>query len=284
MKQKLLYAIAIPLALMLCACASAELAGQEKSDSGIEGQVFIRNEGAAGGVYVYAYDSPYNDMRVPTKLISKPSAPDGTYRLGLVPGTYFIVARRRTSGSPKGYLVKGDYEGKYKANPITVRQGRYERVNISIARLDGNFLLAPYIPSDGSRGVRGTVYGEDGKPADGAYVMVYKDSEMVGLPAYLSKATAADGKYFVYVPKAGTYYVAARLKYGGVPKKGDPYGTYDKNKDHMITLNGNEVASGIDIKLGPFPFDLIQPVPPVNGQSSSSPDEASPAPASTTAP
>ncbi|MHB8174354.1 MAG: carboxypeptidase-like regulatory domain-containing protein [Nitrospirota bacterium] len=280
MKQKLLYALAVPLALLLCACASTEIVQKEKPNSGVEGQVFIQNKGAVGNVYVYAYDSPYNDMRVPTKLISKPTAPDGTYTLNLTPGTYFIVARKRTSGSPKGYLVKGDYEGKYPANPVVVKPGKYEKVNVSISRLDGNFLLAPYIPSNGDKGVRGKVYDESGKPARGAYVMVYDDPDMVGLPKYLSKATDGSGSYFVYVPKPGNYYVAARLKYGGIPKKGEPYGTYDKNKEHMITLNGNEVISGIDVKLGPFPFNLTEPMPPAHDSAPSMPEQGTPAPAS----
>jgi 5-hydroxyisourate hydrolase-like protein (transthyretin family) len=262
------FALSLVLALAVYGCAhtSAPATGQQEPSSGIKGQVLIESKGAAEGVYVYAYDSPYNDMRVPTKLISKPTAKDGTYMLPLAPGTYYIVARRRVSGDPKGYLVKGDYEGKYPGNPITVRPDAWSTVNVSIAMLAGNFLLAPYIPAEGGMGISGKVYDEAGKPAEGAFVMLYKDKEMIGLPNYLSKATNKDGEFYVYLPNPGVYYVAARLKYGGLPRKGEPYGTFDKDPEHKVTVNDKETVTGIDIKLGPFPFDLAKPTPPAPAQ------------------
>lgn len=235
---------------------------QQYQYSGIKGQVLVENEGAAPAVFVYAYESGYNDLRVPTKLISEPTAKDGSYTLRLAPGSYYIVARKRISGDPKGYLVKGDYEGKYPGNPVTVRPGEFATVNLSIAMLAGNFLLAPYIPDEGDMGISGKVYGLDGKPVAGAFVLLYKDKEMVGLPAFLSKPTNKAGEFSMYVPKPGTYYVAARIKYGGLPKKDEPYGMYEKDPEHKVTINHKEQVSGVDISLSPFPFDLAKPVPP----------------------
>ena len=243
-----------------CAQTGGNVKGQELN-SGIKGQVLIENEGAAPDVFVYAYDSGYNDLRVPTKLISEPTAKDGSYTLRLVPGSYFIVARKRTSGDPKGYLVKGDYEGKYPGNPVTVRPGEYATVNLSIAKLAGNFLLAPYLPTEGDMGISGKVYGLDGKPLAGAFVLLYKDKEMIGLPAYLSKPTNKDGEFSLYITQPGTYYVAARIKYGGLPKKGEPYGMYEKDPEHKVVINHKEQISGVDIKLSPFPLDLATPLP-----------------------
>ncbi|MGA2192544.1 MAG: carboxypeptidase-like regulatory domain-containing protein [Nitrospirota bacterium] len=281
MKRNILgFAVSLPLALFVFAgCAETHLSGNTQNlDSGIKGQVLIENQGAAEGVFVYAYDSPYNDLRVPTKLISAPTLKDGSYTLKLAPGTYYIVARRRTSGDPKGYLVKGDYEGKYPGNPVTVKPGAYETVNVSIAMLAGNFLLAPYLPEEGSMGLSGRVYDETGKPAVGAFVMIYKDREMVGLPTYLSKPTSKDGDYYVYLPKSGTYYVAARLRYGGLPRKGEPYGTYDKDSEHKVAVNEKEIVTGIDIRLGPFPFDLAKPAPPVVNPPAAAEPSAPPTP------
>jgi hypothetical protein len=245
-----------------CGCAGPGATTTPQSlDSGIKGQVLIENEGAAAGVFVYAYDSPFNDMRVPTKLISEPTAKDGTYTLKLAPGTYYIVARKRTSGDPKGYLVKGDYEGKYPQNPVTVKTGEFSTVNISIAMLSGNFLLAPYLPDTGNMGISGKVTDESGKPAAGAYVLIYTDKEMIGLPKYLSKPTNKDGEYSVFLPEPGTYFVAARIKYGGLPRKGEPYATYDLDPDHKVVVTDKTIITGVDMKLSPFPKDLTSPVP-----------------------
>jgi len=247
------------LLLAGCAAAPKETAQVKDFNSGIKGQVIVANEGAASGAFVYAYDSTYNDMRVPTKNISAPCGEDGSYTLKLPPGKYYIVARRRVTGDPKGYLVKGDYEGKYVENPVVVEQGGYADVNISIAKLEGAFLLAPYLADKGNTGITGKVYNEDGSPAKGAYVLLYTDKEMIGLPLYLSKPTGKDGSYSIYLPKAGAYYVAARLKYGGIPRKGEPYGTYDKTADHLVAVGENEVITEVDVKLGPFPLDLAKP-------------------------
>jgi hypothetical protein len=262
MNIRAMVAASVVCLLFAAGCAPAgSSVKQQDLDSGIMGQVLIENEGAAPDVFVYAYESGYNDLRVPTKLISEPSAKDGSYALRLAPGSYFIVARKRVSGDPKGYLVKGDYEGKYPGNPVTVRPGEYATVNLSIAMLAGNFLLAPYIPDEGEMGITGKVYGLDGKPAAGAFVLLYKDKEMVGLPAYLSKPTNKDGEFSLYIPQPGTYFVAARIKYGGLPKKGEPYGMYEKDPEHKVTINHKEQISGVDISLSPFPFDLAKPVP-----------------------
>lgn len=228
-------------------------------NSGIKGQVLYATQGASPDVFVYAYDSPFNDLRVPTKYISAATDKDGTYTLKLPPGSYYIVARKRSTGDPKGYLVKGDYEGKYPDNPVTVTAGSYANVRISIEQLQGAFLAAPYLPDTGNTGISGKVYDEKGKPASGAYVMLYTDKEMVGMPTLLSKPTNKDGEYTIYITKPGEYYVAARIKFGGLPRKGEPYGTYDKDPEHKVTLAEKDIVTGVDVMLTPFPFDLAKP-------------------------
>ena len=101
-----------------------------------------------------------------------------------------------------------------------------------------------------------------GKPAAGAYVLVYTDKEMIGLPKFLSKPTNKDGEYTVFLTKPGTYYVSARIKYGGLPRKGEPYATYDKDPEHKVEIVDKQIITGVDMKLSPFPTDLTKPAPP----------------------
>ena len=261
---KVLVLFVVTIVMAGCAAEGVNVArpaaGAADAKAGVNGKVALDEGGPAKGAYVYAYESPYNDMRVPTKFISAPCSDDGSYSLDLVPGNWYIVARKRANGDPKGYLVKGDYEGKYTANPVTIKPGSYTAADLRITKLAGNFLLAPYL-TDAGIGIAGKVTDADGKPAAGAFVMVYEDREMIGLPAYLSKATDTNGEYKVSLPKPGTYYIAARLKYGGIPRKGEPYGTYDKDPEHRIVVGDKETATGIDVKLTPFPKDLATPVP-----------------------
>ncbi len=252
------YALALAL-IFACGFAGVRAASAEPpSVSGIRGHVLLGGKDAVAGVYVYAYDSPNSDMRVPTRLISAPTTQDGAYTLNLAAGTYHIIARKRVSGSPRGYLSKGDFEGEYPGNPVTVKAGEFATVDLSVATLPGKFLLAPYANLKGDMGITGKVVKKDGKPVPGAYVMVYTRKDRMGRPAFLSKPTNQDGEYAIYPTQPGTYYVAARTDYGDLPRKGEPYGTYDKDPEHKVELKEKTVLTGIDITMSRFTRDLTK--------------------------
>lgn len=251
-------ALTLAVALAFGFAVAQDASAEPSPDTGIKGRVFMQDKDPATGVYVYAYDSPENDMRLPSKLISLPSAKDGAYTLPLAPGSYYIVARKRASGSPRGYLSSGDSEGEYPGNPVTVRAGEFTTIDLSVAPLPGKFLLAPYANLKGDMGITGKVLREDGKPFAGAYVMVYTRKDRIGRPAFLSRPTNKDGEYAIYPTKPGTYYIAARADYGDLPKKGEPYGTYDKNPEHKVELKEKTVLTGIDVTLKKFTRDLTK--------------------------
>jgi hypothetical protein len=64
-------------------------------------------------------------------------------------------------------------------------------------------------------------------------------------PKYVSAATGPDGQYVVYLPKGGTYYLAARDHFGGPPKIGDFYGRFDEG---TIDPSGVIVPTGEELK------------------------------------
>lgn len=227
-------------------------------DSGIRGKILVEGGESAAGAFVYAYDTSTNDMRVPAKLVSPPAAADGSYAMPLAPGSYYVVARKRASGSPRGYLSKGDFEGQYGANPVTVNPGEFNTVDLTVAMIPGRFLLAPYANVKGDMGICGTVTREDGKPYAGAYVMVYTRKDRIGRPALLAGPTGKDGRYAIYPTKPGTYYISARGDYGDLPKKGEPYGTYDKDPAHKVELKEKTILTDIDITLKAFTRDLTK--------------------------
>ena len=238
---------------------SAGIAGDEGATrSGVAGKIRVEGKGTPEGAFVYAYDSAQNDLRQPGKLVSSPSSTDGSYTLALEPGTYYLVARKRASGSPRGYLAAGDFEGQFPGNPVTVKAGETLPVDIAIKTLPGKFLLAPYTQVKGDMGITGKVLGKDGKPFAGAYVMVYTRKDRIGRPAFLAGPTNQDGEYAVYPNAPGTYYVAARGDYGDLPKKGEPYGTYDANPDHKVEVRGKTVLEGVDITMNRFTRDLTK--------------------------
>lgn len=246
-------------ALLACGMAAAPAISAEPApDTGIKGKVLLDGKDPAAGAFIYAYDSPSNDLRLPSKLVSAPTARDGSYTMPLAAGTYYLVARKRASGSPRGYLSKGDLEGQYPGNPVTVKPGEFTTVDLSVAPLPGKFLLAPYANLKGDMGITGKVRKEDGTPCAGAYVMVYTRKDRIGRPAFLAGPTGKSGEYAIYPPEPGTYYVAARGDYGDLPKKGEPYGTYDQNPEHKVELKEKTVLTGIDVTMKKFTRDLTK--------------------------
>lgn len=254
--RRMLLALAL-VPLLAAVFGNPGTAAEPAPVSGIKGTVLTGKEPAAG-VYVYAYDSANADMRMPTRLVSAATGADGAYTLELAPGSYRIVARKRLSGSPRGYLSKGDLEGEFAGNPVTVKPGDFTAVDLTVAALPGKFLLAPYANQKGDMGITGKVLKEDGKPVAGAYVMAYTRKDRMGRPAVISRPTNQDGEYAIYPTEPGTYYVAARTDYGDLPKKGEPYGTYDKDPDHKVELKEKSVLTGIDVTMKKFTRDLTK--------------------------
>ena len=68
-------------------------------------------------------------------------------------------------------------------------------------------------------------------------------------PKYVSEQTAPDGSYFIFLPKGGTYYLAARDKFGGPPKLGDLYGRYDQGtiEPSAVVIEDKMILQNVDI-------------------------------------
>jgi hypothetical protein len=68
-------------------------------------------------------------------------------------------------------------------------------------------------------------------------------------PKYVSEKTGPDGRYLIYLPAGGTYYLAARDKFGGPPKLGDLYGRYDQGtiEPSALVIRQGEILAEVDI-------------------------------------
>lgn len=240
--------------LLALGCAGAKVS--PAPEGGIQGQVLWNGTGAAGA-YVYAYTSTSGGLRGPSKLVVGPTGSDGRYAMNLAPGSYYVIARKRLSGSPTGNLGEGDLESVSKADPISVAAGAFAPADLSIAEIPGRFLLSPYSNLQTDMGITGRVLKSDGTPAAGAYIMAYTRRDRIGRPLLLA-ATDPRGEYALYPPKPGTYYIAARGSFGDLPRKGEPYGTYDDDPEHKVELQAKTILKGIDVKMDRFTRDLTK--------------------------
>jgi hypothetical protein len=101
--------------------------------------------------------------------------------------------------------------------------------------------------AEGRTGLAGRVLDADGNPVEGVRVNVYDHIQMSERPKYVSEKTGPDGRFLVKVRRGGTYYLAARDRFGGPPQLGDLYGRYDE---------GTIDPSGAIVRKGEITEDL----------------------------
>jgi len=232
----------------------AQESGEEPPppDTGISGSVMTEGGPVAGAV-VYLYARPDEGLKGPTHVAFGRSGMDGTFRLDVAPGTYYVAVRKRFDASSSGELRAGDLSGEYDKNPVTVGEGKYTNIGaIVITEIDTAKLarLEVGIPEDrGDAGISGVVTDADGRPLHGVHVFAYTDYKMMGKPQYKSSSTGEDGAYTLSFDKPGKYYIGARDSVGGPMEPGDMVGVYEGTDDNSVELTDGVRLEDIDITL-----------------------------------
>lgn len=228
----------------LCGCAGPrESVRGGAAFAGVAGTVFAPAEGVT--VYVY---KPGADPHGPADVIlPAPTGPDGRFSIDLPPGEYTVVARRRASRESAGPMAPGD--ARSEAVPVRVGPGGKAEVALLLNLKEDDAIRSFRPPKEWSTSISGTVRDADGNPVAGARVHVYTYVQMSERPKYVSERTGPDGRYQVFLPKGGTYYLAARDRFGGPPRIGDLYGRYDEGSINPagVVVEDGEKKQGIDI-------------------------------------
>lgn len=213
---------------------------------GVTGRVTLSGEPAAG-VLVGAYLDPVQGFHGPPYTVSAPSAADGSFRIPVQPGTYYLVARRRMGPGPyQGPLLKGDLFGYYQHNPVTVRGYQGVTVNMPVLKVNrrrgsGSLALGRSIT------LSGRITTVTGRPAAGVRLVLYDQPEMLGRPAFISSPSDSEGRYVLEASRTGRFYAAARSRIGGPPETGELMGFYSVSDDHSLSLNWGDRLDGIDV-------------------------------------
>jgi hypothetical protein len=196
-------------------------------------------------IYIYGQG---DDIYGPAQVISEPTSPGGSFSLSLRPGKYVAVVRKRVSEEIAGPVMIGDYRGE--PMPFEVESGA-QSVSLSLtATLKvANEKAFPSRVSGDATGISGVVLDADGNAVESIRVHIYDHIQMSERPKYVSERTGADGKFFVPVKRGGTYYLAARDRFGGPPQIGDLYGRYDEGTvdPSGVVVRKGELAEGIEI-------------------------------------
>ena len=229
--------------ISLAGCGSDDSASM-KTSSGkghLQGQVTMPLE----GVRLYVYQ-PGMDLYGPAYAISSATGIDGKFDLELPDGDYVAVARKRAGGEETGPVVAGDNRSEF--IQVSVKGGVVDmQVSAPVKIGDQRNFTGDVDVS--KTGLAGQILDSDGQPVIAARVHVYDHVQMSERPKFVSEKTGPDGRYLIYLPAGGTYYLAARDKFGGPPKLGDLYGRYDKGtiEPSAVVVKEGELLKPVDI-------------------------------------
>jgi hypothetical protein len=243
-------AAAVAVLAAACAVALAATAGCRKAEQG--GTAVFKGKALTplADAYLYAYREG-EDLRGPAFATSEASGPEGDFSLVLPPGKYQLVLRKRAEGESVGPVATGDYRSEI-IGPITVRAGETITRDIIAPRKVGESKGMPTLNKVPAKtGISGTVRDSDGKPVQGARVQAYQHSQMSERPKYVSEGSGVDGSYSLFFPEGGTYYLAARNKFGGPPKIGELYGRYDDGtvEPSAVYVKDGEILKNVNITM-----------------------------------
>ncbi len=218
---------------------------KRKEKAGIKGVIYK----PLPKMYVYVYKEGM-DFKGPA-FADAQTDEEGNFSISLPPGKYFLVARMRKTGEVAGPVEVGDLKSDIIGPVVVGEDGKIVEKNIKVYEKIGETKDIALANPDLSKktGIEGRILDADGKPVVNARVHVYDHIQMSERPKFVSSPTGPDGKYIVYLPRGGTYYLAARDKFGGPPKVGDLYGRYDKGtiEPSGVVVRDNEIIKNIDI-------------------------------------
>jgi len=253
-------------AIIICASiVPCTVAAKAQKKSGIKGRIVMKSTGEpVRKAYVYGYVGKVETRAAQlgivgiTDWVSHGSAEDGTYKLDLPPGEYYVAARKRVNGLNYGPLFKGDwYDHKPARKPVVVKKGKYLTCDFELINLEEPMffqgLTAAAKVTD--TGIRGKLLDEEGNHVPGTFVMGYVDDDMQRTPDFASTLTDDEGNYTLYLPKGGRYWLAARFYVMKMPQKDEPFARYGGSPDHSVLVEEGQFLKGIDLVLKPYDGD-----------------------------
>jgi len=215
---------------------------------GLSGTV-LQDGAPLAGAYVYLYLDAADDLKGQGYRISPPTGEDGRFWFDELPeSSYYLVARKRAGGERVGPVREGDLLGVYPGNPLSVTAAFETRVRLETVAKLGSDSQHETLGRQTATVLRGTVVDARGEPLAGLHVFAYTD-RVIGhqRPAALSAPTGPDGRFEVYFPAGGVYYVGAREGYGDSPAPGERFGMFEGNADHALEFADGERREGVRI-------------------------------------
>ncbi len=260
----LFYGVVLVACMALTGCMSQGVKGSAdqmagsyvdgQGRTGIKGQVSLKADGQPlEEAYVNIYPDAVSNLLGPSMYISSPTDPQGSYILEVPPGTYYVVARKRLSGQAAGPLSKGDYYSEHQRVVTTVVPGKLALVDLQVLSMEAPmFFKKSVVDQKTETGIRGMLLDAQGKPVSGSFAIAYRDPDMKRLPDFVSTLSDPEGKFTIYLPEGGTYYLGARIHAWDMPRPGELYGRLGGDEPTPVTVTQGGFVENLKIELTPF--------------------------------
>lgn len=191
--------------------------------SGINGKVVLEEKyNYIENAYVFAYTGI--DFDSSKYFISEPTAKDGSYRLYLPEGQYYIVAKKSSRGRIlSGNPGKNDYFSYYGGNPVVVKKNEFFFIGLNCSQKKTNKTFHKSKEQNKS-GITGKATYKN-QPLEGAYILVFENAEnnFRGSFYSISDPTDKEGIFSVDLPPGKYYILAKKMKQDEEPYI-HPYG------------------------------------------------------------
>jgi len=186
-------------------------------------------------LYLTLYRDQAGSFRGPG-IATYPVGAGGRFKVGVPPGSYYLVARKRSKGGMVGPVETGDLFSYYPGNPVTVGEREVVRVALEaverLSQLEGQGeRRAPRVTGrlvDGTggavAGVRVFAYPAPAPTSGGT--PVGGDREGKGRPLAFSDPSDPEGRFTLELPADGLYLLVARPRLGRRPASGEWRGEY----------------------------------------------------------
>jgi hypothetical protein len=200
--------------------------------TGFEGRVLCEAQ-VVTGARVYAYRSFKDLLAFAPAFVSAPSADNGTWKMDVPRGKYYLVAKKIQSGTKDGPLGAGDLFSFQGSNPIVAVPGKYTHVGFSLVRM-GQAATYEDSADAGSGSIAGTLTN-GGEPVEGAAVVLYLDGndDFRGQGYSTSPPTGKNGTFRIDSLPDSDYFLLARKRTtgrgAGPLTDGDYFGYYIGN-------------------------------------------------------
>ena len=225
--------------------------GQGKT--GIRGRVVLKEGGSPlAGSYVNIYPDTISNLLGPSQFISLPTDEEGFYQLEVPAGVYYVVARKRMSGQPTGPLAPGDYYSEHQRLVTRVEDGKFVEIELPVVVMKAPMFFKRTVGEQTDTGIKGVLVDPAGKPVMGGFAMAYSDKGMKRLPDFASTLSDEHGRFTLFLPQGGEYYVAARIHAWDMPTPGEPYGKYGGDEPLLVEVSPGQFIDNIEIVMKPF--------------------------------